>query len=329
MAKNLSPKLIGGFVVGAIALLVIGAFAFGGGNFLKSRDKAVLFFINSSLGGLTVGSPVTFRGIKVGAVTDIKIKYDVAGQELWIPVYIELETDKFDIFNGERNENNILGLVKRGLRGQLEVQSLVTGQANVNFDFHLEAPVRLVGTERGIMELPTIPSEMSELKTSAVGVLTKINQLPLDKIVEAVSAVLETADGTLKNVDAQVKPLAESLKETSNQANRLLADVDTHVKPLAESFKTASDQANRLLTNVDADLPKLVASAQQMMKSATTALSQADQTLSSVRSVISPGTPLYSQVNASLREIKDAASSIHILTEYLQRNPNSLLIGKK
>jgi phospholipid/cholesterol/gamma-HCH transport system substrate-binding protein len=304
MGKNSNPKLIGGFVVGAIALLIIGAFAFGGGNFLQPKARAVLFFINSSLGGLTVGSPVTFRGIKVGAVTDIKIKYDAAGQELWIPVYIELETDKFEIFNGGRNENNILGLVKRGLRAQLEVQSMVTGQVNVNFDFHIESPLRLVGTERGIMELPTIPSEMSELKTSVAGVLSKINQLPLDKIVDGLNTVLQTADGTLKNVDAQVKPLAESFKDTSGQANRLLA-------------------------NVDADLPRLVAGGVQMMKSATTALNQADQTLSSVRGVISPGTPLYSQVNASLRELKDAASSIHILAEYIQRNPNAFLMGKK
>src|ERR1700690_3491747 len=98
MARNSNPKLIGGFAVGAIALLVIGAFAFGGGNFLKPKAKAVLFFVTSSLGGLTVGSPVTFRGINVGAVTDIKIKYDVAAQELWIPVYIEIETEKFNIF---------------------------------------------------------------------------------------------------------------------------------------------------------------------------------------------------------------------------------------
>ena len=76
MAKRSNPKLIGGFVLGAIALVVIGAFAFGGGNFLKPKAKAVLFFVNSSLSGLTVGSPVTFRGITVGAVTDLKIKYD-------------------------------------------------------------------------------------------------------------------------------------------------------------------------------------------------------------------------------------------------------------
>jgi len=329
MGKNSNPKLIGGFVVGAIALVVVGVLALGGGNFLQAKSKAVLFFVGSSLGGLSVGSPVTFRGIKVGAVTDIKIKYDVAQQELWIPVYIEIEREKFSISHGERDENNILTLVKRGLRAQLEVQSLVTGQVNVNFDFHPDEPVRLVGTEQGVMELPTIPSEMSELKASVAELLNKINKLPLDKVVDQINTVLQTADGSLKDVGAQVKPLAESFRTTSDQANRLLVDVDTQVKPLSESFKTASDQANRLLTNVEMDLPHLVASAQQTMKSATIALNQADQTLRTAQSVISSSSPLYLQVNASLSEIKNAASSIRILSQYLERNPNALLMGKK
>ena len=311
MAKRSNPKLIGGFVLGAIALVVIGAFAFGGGNFLKPKAKAVLFFVNSSLSGLTVGSPVTFRGIPVGSVTDLKIQYDVAGSELWIPVYIEIEREKFQIFNGERDENNILALVKRGLRAQLEVQSLVTGQVNVNFDFHPEIPARLVGTERDIMELPTAPSEMSELKASVAGLLNKINQLPLDKIVDEIKTVLESADTVLQTADGTLK------------------DVGVQVKPLTDSFRNTSDEANRLLTDVVANLPHLLASAHQMMKSATTALNQADQTLRAAQSTISSSSPLYSQVNASLSEIKSAASAIRVLSQYLERNPNSLIVGKK
>src|SRR6266699_913324 len=236
MAKRSNPKLIGGFVLGAIALVVIGAFAFGGGNFLKPKAKAVLFFVNSSLSGLTVG-----------AVTDLKIKYDVAGAELWIPVYIEIEREKFQIFNGERDENNILALVKRGLRAQLEVQSLVTGQVNVNFDFHPEIPARLVGTERDIMELPTAPSEMSELKASVAGLLNKINQLPLDKIVDEIKTVLESADTVLQTADGTLK------------------GVGAQVKPLADSFRNTSDEADRLLTDVVVNLPHVLASAHQMM----------------------------------------------------------------
>ena len=66
MAKKANPKLIGGFVIGAIALAIIGVITFGGTQFLAPKDRAVLFFSGSSLSGLDVGSPVTFRGIKVG-----------------------------------------------------------------------------------------------------------------------------------------------------------------------------------------------------------------------------------------------------------------------
>ena len=116
MAKRSSnPKLIGGFVIGAIALLIAGILAFGGGQYFSRKEKGVLFF-DGSLAGLDVGSPVTFRGVKVGTVTGIVIQYDVTKQSLHIPVYIEIDPQKFEIVSGERSTKNIQELVARGLR---------------------------------------------------------------------------------------------------------------------------------------------------------------------------------------------------------------------
>src|SRR4029077_17034689 len=141
MAKRTNPKLIGGFVVGALLLTIIGVLAFGGGQFLKPKAKGVIYF-QGSLGGLDVGAPVTFRGVKIGTVTNIVIEYDIANQVLHIPVYFELETDKFQVVSGQRNPvKNIDALISRGLRGQLETLSMVTGQVSINFDFHPETPI--------------------------------------------------------------------------------------------------------------------------------------------------------------------------------------------
>ena len=85
LAKRSNPKLIGGFVIGAIALLIAGILAFSGGQYFSRKEKGVLFF-DGSLAGLDVGSPVTFRGVKVGTVTGIVIQYNVAEQLLHIPV---------------------------------------------------------------------------------------------------------------------------------------------------------------------------------------------------------------------------------------------------
>ena len=56
MAKRTNPKLIGAFVIGAIALAIAGVLAFGGGQYFTAKIRAVVFFPGASLSGLDVGS---------------------------------------------------------------------------------------------------------------------------------------------------------------------------------------------------------------------------------------------------------------------------------
>src|ERR1700757_854761 len=127
MAKRANAKLIGGFVTGAIGLVIAAVLVFGGSQFLTKKDKAVLFF-QGSLSGLDAGSPVTFRGVKIGTVTSVGILYDVPKAELEIPVHIEIEPEHVQIVSGARGIKNIKTLVARGLKAQLQSVSLVTGQ---------------------------------------------------------------------------------------------------------------------------------------------------------------------------------------------------------
>ena len=50
MSKRANPKLIGGFVLGAIALVIIGLLAFGSGQYFAPKGKAVLYFAGSLAG---------------------------------------------------------------------------------------------------------------------------------------------------------------------------------------------------------------------------------------------------------------------------------------
>src|ERR1700757_1633391 len=181
MAKKANAKLIGGFVAGAIVLVIVGALAFGGAQFFAKKRAAVLFF-QGSLSGVDKGSPVTFRGVKIGTVTNVSILYDVTKAVLRIPVHIEIDLEKVQIVSGQRNERNIKTLVERGLRAQLQSVSLVTGQTAVDFDFRPDMPIRLVGAEPGALELPTIPSSIDILKANVTDLLAKVNKLPLDQI---------------------------------------------------------------------------------------------------------------------------------------------------
>ena len=101
MGKKTNPKLIGGFVIGAIALVIAGILAFGGGQYFATKVKCVAFFPGASLSGLDVGAPVTFRGVKVGEVTSIVIKYDVARQKLRVPIQFDLDPAELQFVSGE------------------------------------------------------------------------------------------------------------------------------------------------------------------------------------------------------------------------------------
>jgi paraquat-inducible protein B len=85
VAQKSNPKLIGAFVIGAVALLVVGVLVFGGEQYLKTKIRGVLYF-EGSLAGLDIGSPLMSRGVKIGTVTGIVVRYDVEKQIVRIPV---------------------------------------------------------------------------------------------------------------------------------------------------------------------------------------------------------------------------------------------------
>jgi paraquat-inducible protein B len=147
MAKKVSKTLIGGFVVGAVALIVAGVLVFGSGKFLQESYRYVLFF-PGSLKGLSVGAPVLFQGVKVGSVIDITIEADADAQTSQIPVTMEVLPKKFKVVRGKRRSDpyeSLAILIERGLRAQLQQQSFVTGQLMIGLDFYPDTPVGQTG----------------------------------------------------------------------------------------------------------------------------------------------------------------------------------------
>jgi paraquat-inducible protein B len=333
MAKKSNPRIIGAFVVGAVALALGGVVAFGGGKFFEDKGKAVLFFASSSLSGLDVGSPVTFRGVKIGSVIDVIIQYDIDKQSLEIPVFVEIETGRIQVVRGQRGERNLPILVERGLRAQIVVQSFITGQASIDLGFHPGTPARLVGTQRGIVELPTVPSDIDELKSTVVGVMQKIASLPLDQITAELLRTINTTTDLVAGVNAQLQPRFEDLKGIADEAKLTLKEARARLElregePITNLNKTLAD-TQRLVNNADKGLAPIYVGADRLVKSTIITLEQAQRTLQTAQATISPDSNLYFQINRTLVEIQSTASSIRILADYLQRNPNALLTGKR
>ena len=190
MSRKANKTAIGIFVTGAMALLVISISVFGSKSLFKKADKYALFF-EGSVKGLTAGAPVVFRGVKIGNVDNINLLYHPETKEVFILVIIEVELSRVKGRPEHIGYPNYGELIKNGLRARLDVQSFVTGQLIVSFDFYQDKPAKLLGIVKQYPELPTLPM--------APGVMDIMQDLPLKDIANNLK---ETTVGINKLVNS-------------------------------------------------------------------------------------------------------------------------------
>ena len=140
MSKPANKTLIGAFVVGATALPAARYRRFRLGQAVPRRQAVTCSFFDGSISGLSVGSPVLFRGVPVGRVVEIRLTGDLDNLVFQTPVFIELnkkDEGRFSVSDGDISKKEYLDrLVSHGLRATLATQSLLTGQLMIEMDFY-------------------------------------------------------------------------------------------------------------------------------------------------------------------------------------------------
>ena len=324
MSKNLSPTLIGAFVVGAVALLVVAVIAFGSGQLFRKTQEFILYF-DGSVNGLRIGGPVKIKGVEIGSVKDIKLETELGSQIHKIPVIIEIDLKKVIRRGVSREEamdpNTISEFVKQGLRGQLQTESLVTGVLYVGLDWFPETPLGFVQPPGGHFqyeEIPTIPTELEQAQETLVRVVKKIEEIDLNKLIDSLT---KTSDGVGQVISVNsptVKSILQSVDQAMPQLRGAISD-----------FRTLTATANNSITNVSADLHQTLTAAHSAIEQIAATMKEAETTIVSVRATIDPNSPTFYELTKSLREVSGAASSIRLLADSLDRNPQALILGKR
>ncbi len=327
MNKQVSKTVIGGFVISAIALLVVGILIFGSGKFFKKTSKYVLFF-EGSVKGLSAGSPVAFRGVTIGSVASVLLHADPETLNVQIPVIIDLEPDRVRLTRGARGsrQKNLPKLIDLGMRAQLTMESLVTGQLMIDLDFHPEEPARLVGTDLKYPEIPTIPSTFEQITEV-------VEKLPIKEIFQKLSAAADGLEHVLnspelKEIISSLKGAAQGADKLIMSANKLVKNVDGQVGPLAESIKVTAMDAQKLLKDVDREIVPVVSSIRTAADAAKAALVQGEETLKTLENGIGEDSALVYDLRNALKELSSASRSIRVLADYLEQYPDALIRGK-
>src|SRR5262245_50017295 len=128
MSQKASPAVIGGFVVGALILVVAGIIVFGSGKFFADIVQAVMYFEVENK-RLRVCAWMDCKGSHIVTVSNIKTVFDPKETRVYIPVIVEIARDKIQWVGERPTKGSLLPqLVERRIRGQLQSESMVTGQ---------------------------------------------------------------------------------------------------------------------------------------------------------------------------------------------------------
>jgi paraquat-inducible protein B len=255
MSKPASKKVIGLFVIGAIALAVVAVLALGSGKFFKRTFKAVCYF-EGSVGGLGIGAPVVFRGVKIGTVVDIVLRYDPDKVAVLIPVFIEIEQQiKGKTISQEQRQKGWQGLIDAGLKARLDMQSIVTGQLQVGLDLYPGKPAKFVGADPGYLEIPTIPTPFQELAK-------KVEKIPIDEIFQKVLSAVEGIERVVNSpeITATLRSVSQASAETKDmikEAGKVAQNVNRQIEPLASNLIKTVEDVRRLVQNVDTQIAQL------------------------------------------------------------------------
>ena len=185
MSKQANKTLIGTFVVSAVILAIAGIVIFGSGKIFKKTVKYVLYF-DSSINGLSKGSAVVWKGVKIGSVVNITINADSNDLSIRIPVIIEIDPEKIKIRDKKNHcntEEQLERMIKHGLKAQLQMQSFVTGMLMIDLDFRPDVPVKLVDTDKIYPEIPTSSSAMESLAK-------QFSKFPVEDMLKKIQAII-------------------------------------------------------------------------------------------------------------------------------------------
>ncbi len=303
MSKKANPTLIGAFVLGAIAITIFAVYFFAKQTLFTKIDKYILYF-PQSIDGLDVGSPVKFKGVEIGWVDNIFLQFEDDSTD--VPVIINVPRKKAvdikTISSILLNRELFLKEIDRGLRGSLDLQSFLTGKYFIELNYFPDEPAVFLGNSPPYIEIPTVLSSYEKMWIAIKDTFQKISEIDFKDLTDHIKSVAQKLDGKLDELN--FKEINDKLISAMESFRNMSSNIDKHIDPLSTDLK-------------------------QTLSNASKAFESLKQAATSVNNLVSPDAPYGGQLNSTLEEISKASHSIRSLADFLERNPNALLTGRK
>jgi phospholipid/cholesterol/gamma-HCH transport system substrate-binding protein len=327
VSKKASPTLIGTFVVGAIVLVMAAVTIIGSGRLFRKTYEFALYF-EGSVSGLREGAPVKYKGVEIGAVTKVLLHLDEGAEVNRIPVVIKLDANKISgrgVGGNLADPAALKAAIDRGLRGQLQTESIVTGVLFVALDLVPSSAVKLVQPpDSQYQEIPTITTTLQKAQDILGQLLAKLDDIDFKVLLTSMADVVKNFDGLAKNPD---------LLEAFAGVNRLVNKPELHaaIRSLDQTvlkISQAADGVQKVAGSLDHSVSTLSADLKETLTGVRDAVKQIEVTVANVDGFVDPKSPTAYELTKALKEFSGAARSLRLMADYLDRNPRALLFGR-
>ncbi len=327
MSKKANPTLIGAFVVGAIVLVIGAVTILGSGRLFRKTYEFVLYF-EGSVSGLREGAPVKYKGVEIGSITKILLQLDEGAETNRIPVIIKLDANKISgrgVGGSLRDPAALKAAIDRGLRGQLQTESIVTGVLFVALDLFPGSPAQYVQPPGSrYPEIPTITTALQKAQDILGQLLTKLDEVDFKALLTSSADAVKTLSDLVKNKD---------LEETFAGINRLVNKPELHaaIRSLDQTvvkISEAADGVQKVAGSIDRSVATLSVDLKETLTGVRDAVKQIQVTVGNVDGFVDPNSPNSYELTKALKELSGAARSLRLMADFLERNPRAFLFGR-
>lgn len=320
--------LVGTFVAGGIILTIFGLVLLGAGSFSKDKPSAMAYF-DDSVSGLDIGAPVKFRGVSVGKISKVLLRTPgQSGSDYAVPVVMEFTPDLLTRRGLDQAIISREGLdesIQKGLRAKLQQQSVITGVLYVELDYFPDTKINLHDGQGELPEIPTLPSNLGALTKAVSQTLDQLSRIDFMSMTKKVDSILGKIDQGASSI--QFERIGGNLASASESLAKLAGDpaLTAAVKDFSAAMKGIESLSVRLGSKVDPIAEDLG----QMAVAGRSALARLDEAAANIKAVTKPGSPLRRDVDQALEDVAAAAQAIRSLADFLERNPETVLTGRR
>jgi len=315
-------------VLGAIVLGVTAVVFFGLIRLFSESEEFVLYF-DEQVGGLEVGASVKFRGISIGSVTKIYIRFNQSIDSDAIPVIIELDVSllpELGVNVDLKDEEQFNEIINLGYRARLVTENFITGLKYIEIDIEGDTGRPVFYQEKVIYkEFPTKPSLTATLSQIMDDVLSRFDEIDITGISKNLAGFLESARNGIDEIE--FARLNESFASAAESAKDLLESPE--IRKAIDNINSTLAEYEGLAADVRAKIDPVLDKAEETNLRLQTTLATIENVAAELELMLTPESVFRYQLDRTLVELEQTLASARMLVEQLERSPKSLLTGKE